>query len=80
MKNTANTGTLVLEASTNTHVLHGVVESEKISDSIIKVKVKEKAKVVHGEHGTIAIESENVVKYTQQELNPVTNAFQTAFD
>ncbi len=70
---------LVLEESTNTHVLHGVIGSEKISDSIIKATVKD-AKVVHGEHGTLAIESDVVVKYTQTEVNPVTKAFQNAFD
>jgi len=71
--------TLVLEESTNTHVLHGVIESEKISDSVIKAKVKD-AKVVHGEHGTLAIESDVVVKDTQTEVTPVTKALQNAFD
>jgi hypothetical protein len=35
---------------------------------------------LHGEHGTIAIESPNVIKYVQQELNPVTKKLQNAWD
>ena len=34
----------------------------------------------HGEHDSINIESSHFVKYTQQELNPVTRAMQNAFD
>lgn len=72
-------GVLVLEESTNTHVMHGVEKAEKITDNVITAEVKEGV-VVHGEHGAIGIESRYVAKYTQTELNPVTKAFQNAFD
>ena len=36
--------------------------------------------VTHGEHGTLKTESKNVIKYVQQELNPVTRKIQNAVD
>jgi len=36
--------------------------------------------VTHGEHGTLVTESENIIKYVQQELNPLTKKMQNAFD
>lgn len=72
--------TIALEPSTNTHSMTNVVDVESITDSILKVKTTGNANVVHGEHGTLAIESENVVKYVQQEFNPVTRKLQNAWD
>ena len=74
------TKTIVLEPSTNTHQMTGVLESEAITDSTLKVKTGQKSAVIHGEHGTIGIESPNVVKYVQQEFNPVTKKLQNAWD
>jgi len=36
--------------------------------------------VTHGEHGTIRTESRTVIKYVQQEVNPVTKKLQNAYD
>jgi hypothetical protein len=72
--------TLVLEASSNTHVLHGVENATEIAPSILKVTTIGEANLVHGEHGTLKIESKHCVKYIQQELNVVTGAMQNAFD
>lgn len=72
--------TIVLEPSTNTHTITEVISAENITESIVKVKTTRESKVIHGEHGTIGIESENVVKYVQQELNPLTKKFQNNWD
>ncbi len=74
------TKTIVLEPSTNTHALTGVVSVQNVTESILKVKTSGPSKVMHGEHNTIGIESENVIKYVQQELNPVTRKLQNAWD
>lgn len=72
--------TIALEPSTNTHSMTNVVEVESVTESILKVKTTGKSNVVHGEHGTLGIESEHVIKYVQQELNPVTQKLQNAWD
>ena len=72
---------IVLELSTNTHKLEAdSIVSEVIGAGILKLKIKGRGIVTHGEHNTIVTESENVLKYVQQELNPVTQQFQNAFD
>ncbi len=76
----ANQKTIVLEPSTNTHTMTNVVEVEKIDENILKIKAGKNSQVLHGEHGTIAIEAPNVIKYVQQELNPVTKKLQNAWD
>jgi len=72
--------TITLEPSSNTHKMTNVIDVEDMGNSILKVKAGQNSTVIHGEHGTIAIESENVVKYVQQELNPVTGKLQNAWD
>lgn len=73
---------VVLEPSTNTHRL----ESEKIEvtdlgNGILKLKTAPGGGVVtHGEHGTLVTQSENVIKYVQQEVNPMTQRMENAFD
>lgn len=72
---------VVLEPSTNTHTLKGnVVKTKKITDSIMTVKIEGEGIVTHGQHGTIRTESPNVIKYVQQEKNPVTQKMMNAFD
>lgn len=72
---------LVLEPSTNTHVLQGeIVDSQNLEGGVMKIKVKGEGLVLHGEHGTLKTETEHVIKYVQQEFNPVTRAMQAAFD
>lgn len=72
---------VVLEPSTNTHKLdaQGIVK-EDIGNGILKLKVEGDGIVTHGEHGTLKTESENIVKYVQQEANPVSKKMQNAFD
>ncbi len=72
----------VLEESTHTHVIEGTtVEVVKdFGDGTLQLKIKGNGIVTHGEHGTVITESPNVVKYNQQELNPVTQALQRVFD
>lgn len=72
--------TIVLEPSTNTHTMTNVISVDKITESILSIKTDGTSKVFHGEHGTLGIESENVIKYVQQEYNPVTQKFQNAWD
>jgi len=73
--------TVVLEPSTNTHVIKGeeIVKTD-LGNGTLKLKVKGEGVVTHGEHGTLKTESENVMKYVQQEVNPVTKKMQNAFD
>jgi hypothetical protein len=74
---------VILEPSTNTHKLHSNNEIvvEKIEDgTILKLQVNGKGIVKHGEHGVLATESKHIIKYVQQELNPITNMLQNAFD
>jgi len=71
----------VLEPSTNTHTLKANnITTKDLSNGILKLKVKGDGIVTHGEHGTLRTESENVIKYVQQELNPVTKSLQNAYD
>ena len=72
---------VVLEPSTNTHqVQANSIEKTNIDESILKLKIKGNGIVTHGEHGTLVTESANVVKYVQQEFNPITRKLQNAFD
>lgn len=77
-----NLNEVVLEPSTNTHKLTstGSVTSKKFGDSTIKMVIAGEGIVSHGEHGTLKTESQHVIKYNQQELNPVTRKLQNAFD
>ncbi|MCC9063613.1 hypothetical protein [Flavobacterium piscisymbiosum] len=73
--------TLILEPSTNTHVLEASkIEMKKFKNGIIKLKITGNGIVTHGEHGTIRTESKHIIKYIQQEINPVSGIIQNAFD
>tara|TARA_R110000868_G_scaffold76573_2_gene220063 strand:- start:9498 stop:9734 length:237 start_codon:yes stop_codon:yes gene_type:complete len=72
---------VVLEPSTNTHSM--TAESVIVTDlggGNLKLKVEGSGIVTHGEHGVVRTEAPDVIKYVQQELNPITNAFQNAYD
>ena len=76
---------VVLESSTNTHSTEtkGVeVISKMETMSTIVLDTKEGMIVCHGHHHTVATEptTKRVIKITQQEKNPITQAFQNAFD
>ena len=73
--------TLILELSTNTHVLEAKkIKMKKLGNGIIQLKITGNGIVTHGEHGTIKTEAENVIKYIQQEINPISGIMQNAFD
>ena len=81
MNNMKSIKEVVLEPSTNTHTLKGnVISSTDLGNGVMKLKVGSAGVVTHGEHGTIRTESPNVIKYVQQEVNPVTKRLQAAFD
>jgi hypothetical protein len=73
---------VVLEPSTNTHRLESEkVEVTDLGNGMLKLKtLSKKGIVTHGEHGTLCTESENVIKYVQQEVNPLTQRMENAFD
>lgn len=73
--------TEILEPSTNTHVLEAnEITKKDLGNGILKLNIKGEGVVTHGEHGTLKTESETVYKYVQQELNPVTQKLQNAYD
>ena len=52
-----------------------------LGHGILRVEVPAgHAVVTHGEHGTLATEAQHIIKYVQQEYNPVTQKMQAAFD
>jgi hypothetical protein len=71
----------ILEKSTNTHAIEAdsIVVNE-VENGILKLDINGKGIVTHGEHGTLVTESNTVYKYVQQELNPVTQKLQNAYD
>lgn len=73
--------TVVLEPSTNTHQMSAnSVDVKDLGNSTLKLKVNGDGIVTHGEHGTLVTESDNVIKYVQQEFNPVTKKLRNAYD
>lgn len=74
----------VLEPSTNTHKFKGeVVNVEEVKEAptgTLKMKVNGEGLVSHGEHGTVKTESNYLVKYNQQEFNPLRKKYQAVFD
>lgn len=80
--------TIVLEPSVNTHALSAKsIDKKEITDSVLLIKIKGDGVVTHGQpgtvrgnHGTLRIESENILKYTQQEFNPISRMMMNAFD
>jgi hypothetical protein len=71
----------VLEPSTNTHRLTAQkIEAKELGNSVVKLKIEGEGLLIHGEHGVLKTESENIVKYVQQELDPIRQSFVNAFD
>jgi hypothetical protein len=76
-----NKQVVVLEPSTNTHsVSANSIEVTNLENSTLKLKINGDGIVTHGEHGTLVTESPNVIKYNQQEFNPITRKLQNAYD
>jgi len=73
--------TVVLEPSTNTHTMKATsVKVEDLGAGILQLHIEGPGVVSHSEHNTIATEHPNVIKYVQQEVNPVTKGIQNAYD
>ena len=72
----------VLEPSTNTHVIEGnKINAEPLEElGGFVLKIEGSGYVLHGEHGLIVTECENVIKLVQQEYNPITKKLQNSFD
>jgi hypothetical protein len=76
-----NKQVVVLEPSTNTHAVSAnSIEVVNLDNSTLKLKINGDGIVTHGEHGTLVTESPNVIKYNQQEFNPITRKLQNAYD
>lgn len=71
----------VLEKTSNTHILKAdKVELVKEEGSTQVLKVEGKGIIFHGEHGAIKTEQPNIIKYVQQEFNPITGIVEDAYD
>ena len=76
-----NKQVVVLEPSTNTHAVSAnSIAVTNLDNSTLKLKINGDGIVTHGEHGTLVTESPNVIKYNQQEFNPITRKLQNAYD
>ena len=75
---------LVLEPSSNTHVISVLNQNDNIEvlqkkGSDVSMKVG-KSIITHGEHGMLVTEKKYVYKMCQKEFNPVTKLMQDAVD
>jgi hypothetical protein len=71
-----------LENTTNTHVLEAQeIKVIKTIDGTTQVlQVRGTGIITHGEHGILKTESPNLIKYIQQEFNPITRIMEAAYD
>lgn len=72
---------LILEPSTNTHIVKSekkieIIKNYANGDKLLNIK---KSVVLHGEHGPIGV-SGIIYKVTQKEYNPVTKAINNSWD
>jgi hypothetical protein len=73
---------VVLEPSTNTHKIHGEVKVIEKLDQLngLVLETNGECEVLHGEHGVIITEGDNIIKLNQQEFNPLSKQMQNAYD
>ncbi len=72
---------LALENTTHTHLLKAEeIEVIQTIGSTQVIEVKGDGLITHGEHGTIKTESPHLIKYIQQEFNPITRIVEDAYD
>ncbi len=71
-----------LENTTNTHVLEAPeIKVIKTVDKTTQVlRVEGEGMITHGEHGVLKTESKYLIKYIQQEFNPITGIIEAAYD
>lgn len=76
--------TTILEKSTNTHITNSdiIVTDEFNTMTTMVLETNEQMIVEHGHHFTVATEPETqqVIKITQQEYNPILKLMQNSFD
>lgn len=73
----------IIHSSKNNHYVSAEnITLHKIHDtnSVQLMELKGVAKITHAEHDTIELNSRWVLKYTQQELDPITNKFVDIYD
>lgn len=71
----------VLEKTSNTHILEATkIEVVEEIGSTQVLKVEGDGLIFHGEHGAIKTEQPNIIKYVQQEFNPITGLVEDAYD
>jgi len=75
---------VVLEKSTNTHSTNSDVKVVNEIDNMTTMVLETNGNMIveHGHHNTVATESntENVIKITQQEYNPILKKLNNAYD
>ena len=73
---------IIVEKSNHPHVLETTEKPDvkEINENTLDIQLKGNAIVTHGEHGTLKIDTERVIKYNQYEVNPVTKELQKVFD
>jgi hypothetical protein len=70
-----------LEQTTNTHILEAkTIKVVKTIDSTQVLEVSGEGVISHGEHGILKTESKHLIKYIQQEFNPITQIVENAYD
>jgi hypothetical protein len=70
-----------LEQTTNTHILEAkTIKVVKTIDSTQVLEVSGEGGISHGEHGILKTESKHLIKYIQQEFNPITQIVENAYD
>lgn len=71
-----------LENTTHTHILEAqeVKVVKKVDQSTQVLEVRGEGLITHGEHGVIKTESQHLIKYIQQEFNPITRLIEAAYD
>lgn len=70
-----------LEKTSNTHVLKASkINIIKEIGSTQVIAIEGEGIISHGEHGIIKTESPHIIKYVQQEFNPITRIIENAYD
>lgn len=77
---------IILQESKHPHYLEAqkveinTVFNKGKNGQIVKLTIHGEGLLTHGEHGTIKTESKHIIKYVQQEFNPITRIMVTSFD
>jgi hypothetical protein len=71
-----------LEKNTNTHILEAnkIKVVTNVDNATQVLEVEGEGIISHGEHGMLKTESQHIIKYVQQEFNPITLIVEAAYD